>query len=267
MIHLASVARKNRARDDTFPFNVPVIRTLERIEFVQPVTFLVGENGSGKSTFLEATAAGIGCVVVGGEDIERDESLQHARTLGAQLRFSWRRKTQRGFFLRAEDFFNFAKRINRTGQELQDIIAGYEAELQQNPDDAGIRRAIGYIRGQKAALTTRYGDDMDASSHGEGFMKLFESRLAPDGLYLLDEPEAALSPIRQLSLLSMIKQMVAQGCQFIIATHSPILMAFPGASILSFDVQPISAVAYDELEHVRLTKAFLSDPEAFLRRL
>jgi predicted ATPase len=123
------------------------------------------------------------------------------------------------------------------------------------------------MRGQKAALTSRYGENLDANSHGEGFMKLFESRLMPNGLYLLDEPEAALSPIRQLSLLSMMKQMVGQGCQFIVATHSPILMAFPDASILSFDTQPITEVAYDELEHVRLTRAFLSNPEAFLRRL
>ncbi|HEX8234443.1 MAG TPA: AAA family ATPase [Abditibacteriaceae bacterium] len=266
MIYLAAISKKGAVRDDTFPFNVPTIRALERIEFKQPVTFLVGENGSGKSTLLEAIAAGAASIVVGGEDIERDESLEHARLLAAQLRFSWRKKTGRGFFLRAEDFFNFSKRINRTGQELQDIVAGYEAELEHNPDDMGLRRAIGSIRGQKAALTSRYGD-LDANSHGEGFMKLFESRLMPNGLYLLDEPEAALSPIRQLSLLSMVKQMVGQGCQFIIATHSPILMAFPAASILSFDAQPVTEVAYEDLEHVRLTKAFLSDPAAFLRRL
>jgi predicted ATPase len=267
MIYLAAISKKGAVRDDAFPFNVPTIRALERIEFGQPVTFLVGENGSGKSTLLEAVAAGIGSIVVGGEDIERDDSLAHARQLAAQLRFSWRKKTARGFFLRAEDFFNFSKRINRTGQELQEIVDGYEAELQHNPNDVGVRRAIGYIRGQKAALTSRYGENLDANSHGEGFMKLFESRLMPNGLYLLDEPEAALSPIRQLSLLSMMKQMVGQDCQFIIATHSPILMAFPSASILSFDTQPVAEVAYDDLEHVRLTKAFLSDPEAFLRRL
>jgi predicted ATPase len=112
------------------------------------------------------------------------------------------------------------------------------------------------MRGQKAALTSRYGENLDANSHGEGFMKLFESRLMPNGLYLLDEPEAALSPIANSALLSMIKQMIGQGCQFIVATHSPILMAFPDASILSFDTQPIAEVAYDELEHVRLTRAF-----------
>jgi predicted ATPase len=136
-----------------------------------------------------------------------------------------------------------------------------------NPRDDGIERAIGYMRGQKMELVRRYGENLDHNSHGESFMKLFEARLAPRGLYLLDEPEAALSPLRQLTLISMLKQMIAQDCQFIIATHSPILMAFPEAQILSFDTNPVSAVEYDELEHVRITKAFLSAPEAFLRRL
>jgi predicted ATPase len=189
MIYLATISKKGDVRDDTFPFNVPTIRTLQRIELRQPVTFLVGENGSGKSTLLEAIAAAAGSVVVGGEDIERDDSLEHARLLAAQLRLSWRKKTGRGFFLRAEDFFNFSKRINRTGQELQDIVAGYEAELERNPNDAGLRRAIGYIRGQKAALTSRYGENLDANSHGEGFMKLFESRLLPNGLYCWTNPK------------------------------------------------------------------------------
>lgn len=267
MIHLASIAKKAGAAQQPFPFNVPSIRSFSRLRLEQPVTFLVGENGSGKSTFLEAVAAGIGAVVVGGHDIDQDDSLRHARALGAQLRFGWNKKTGRGFFLCAEDFFNFSRRINNTGRELQDIISGYEEELKERPDDAGLRRAIGYMRGQKAALTSRYGQDMDANSHGEGFMKLFQARLAPNGLYLLDEPEAALSPLRQLSFLSLLKQMTGQGCQFLIATHSPILMAFPDASIQSFDTQPISEVAYDELEHVRITKAFLGDPQAFLRRL
>jgi predicted ATPase len=133
MIYLAAISKKGEVRDDTFPFNVPTIQKLQRVELRQPVTFLVGENGSGKSTLLEAVAAGIGSVVVGGEDIERDDSLEHARRLAAHLRLSWRKKTGRGFFLRAEDFFNFSKRINRTGQELQEIIACYEAELQQSP--------------------------------------------------------------------------------------------------------------------------------------
>jgi predicted ATPase len=123
------------------------------------------------------------------------------------------------------------------------------------------------MRAQKAALTTRYGGDLDARSHGESFLALFQSRLVPGGLYLLDEPEAALSPMRQLALLSLMKQMVAQQCQFLIATHSPLLMAFPDAVLLHFEGSLIQERPYDEVEHVVLTRAFLADPAAFLHRL
>lgn len=268
MPHLLRIEKKDQsAREDTFPFNVAAIGSTPRVEFLSPVTFFVGENGSGKSTLLEAIAAGANAITVGGSDIAQDETLGHARALAARYRFSWKRKTGRGFFLRAEDFFNFGRRILQTTRELDEIIAGYEEELKLAPRDAGLQRALGYIKGQKAALTARYGENLDANSHGEGFMKVLQARLAPDGLYLLDEPEAALSPIRQLSLLSLIKEMTASQCQFIIATHSPILMAFPQAQILSFDEAPIAPVEYEELEHVKITKAFLRDPEAFFRRL
>ena len=268
MPHLQAIARKKRqARDDFFPFNIPAVQHLERIEFRQPVTFFVGENGSGKSTLMEGIATGINAITVGGADVEHDETLNSVRQLSDHLRFEWRKRTGRGFFLRAEDFFNFSRRLSQMQRELQTIIDGYQEELRQNPKDEGIKRAIGYVYGQKQALISRYGENLDANSHGESFMKVFESRLVPGGLYLLDEPEAALSPLRQLAFLSQLKAMVAQNCQFIIATHSPILMAFPDADIYSFDLQPIAAVEYDELEHVTLTRAFLQNPGAFLHRL
>src|SRR5205085_8753336 len=131
----------------------------------------------------------------------------------------------------------------------------------------GLRLAQGAVRGQRRELARRYGEDADARSHGESFLNLFQSRFVPGGLYLLDEPEAPLSPQRQLALLSMLKEMVAEDAQFIIATHSPILMAFPNAALLNFDKYPVRQVAYDKLEHVALTKAFLNNPETFLRRL
>jgi predicted ATPase len=123
------------------------------------------------------------------------------------------------------------------------------------------------VRGQRRALTTRYGEDADARSHGESFLNLFQSRFVPGGLYLLDEPEAPLSPQRQLALLSMLKEMTAQDSQFVIATHSPILMALPGADILSFDHAPPRRLPYEKVEHVSLTRDFLNNPEAFLRHL
>jgi predicted ATPase len=264
MIHLRSVSLKPSAKKEGgFPFNVPAVRGLGELEFRRPVTFLVGENGTGKSTLLEALAAGAGSVVVGGEDVRADKTLAHARRLAAQLKLVWTKRTHRGFFLRAEDFFGFAKRVNRTSAELEEMARDFEKEL----TGYGLRLAQGVVRGQRSALAGRYGEDADARSHGEGFLQLFQSRFVPGGLYLLDEPEAPLSPQRQLALLSMLKGMVAQDSQFVIATHSPILMAFPDASILSFDHAPVREIPYDEVEHVSLTRDFLSDPEAFLRHL
>jgi predicted ATPase len=109
--------------------------------------------------------------------------------------------------------------------------------------------------------------DLDANSHGQSFLRLFQSRFVPDGLYLLDEPEAPLSPQSQLGLMAMMQDMLADGAQFIIATHSPILLAFPGATIYSFDRVPVAAVPYDELDHVVLTREFLNAPERYLRAL
>lgn len=256
MLHLRSVSKKKVSKNiDTFPFNIPLIKNFKEIEFHQPVTFFVGENGSGKSTLLEAIATGVGSIAVGGEDIQQDKTLLNARRLSEQLKFVWNQKTNRGFFLRAEDFFSFAKRTNQMTQDLEEIASEYEGLA---------KRAI---LKEKADLVRRYGDNLDENSHGESFLKLFQARFVPGGLYLLDEPEAPLSPLRQLSLLSMLKEMVNQNSQFIIVTHSPILMAFSGASILSFDSYPVREVAYNELEHVSLTKAFLNNPESFLRHL
>ena len=122
-------------------------------------------------------------------------------------------------------------------------------------------------QGQLADMQRRYGDGLDSRSHGESFLTLFQSRFVPDGLYLLDEPEAALSPMRQLTFIAALKQMVLENSQFIIATHSPILLAFPDAQILQFANGAIREVKYKELEHVQLTKDFLNNPDPFLRHL
>ncbi len=268
MIHLRAIAKKaakkqNTKKIDTFPFNLSVVKAFKEINFKTPVTFFVGENGSGKSTFLEAIAAGVGSITIGGEDIQRDKTLDPARQLSAQLKFTWQKKTQRGFFLRAEDFFNFAKRIKILSQELEEEALEYEEKF----TGYGLQLAKRAALAQKAALSQKYGENLDANSHGESFLKLFQARFVPGGLYLLDEPEAPLSPLRQLAFLSLLKDMVNQDSQFIIVTHSPILMAFPEASILSFDISPPKAISYNELEHVSLTKAFLNNPESFLRHL
>ncbi len=265
MIFLRAIETKDASikRDDSFPFNIPIVSNFKNIKFDSPVCIFVGENGSGKSTIIEALAIGMNAISVGSDQLDSDPSLDNVRKLASHFRFIRNRRPKRGFFFRAEDFFGFIKRVKSEVQDLRDLESEYEEKF------SGYARmlAAGVAKGQHRALRNRYGEDADGYSHGESFLQLFESRLVPEGLYLLDEPEAPLSPQRQLALLSLIKKMVEKSCQFIIATHSPILMAYPDAQILSFESDSISPIAYDDVEHVSLTRSFLNNPENYLRRL
>jgi len=241
-----------------YPFTVPAIGGLDVLDLSTPVTFFVGENGSGKSTLLEAIALNARLPPATGTPLEHDTTLAAVKPLAASLRLGWKPRTKFGFFLRAEDFFNFAREIRRRSENM-DEMAGRFA------DDPRVR---GYMFAQKQALTSRYGEDLHALSHGESFLTFFKSRCVPGGLYLIDEPEAALSPQRQLAFLSLMKGLVENGsAQFIIATHSPLLLAYPGARILSFDDGAIRDTAYDDLPHVTLTRSFLAAPDRYLRQL
>lgn len=253
-------------QEEHFPLNLPVLQSIGNMDFSSPVTFLVGENGSGKSTVLEGLAAAIGSVTVGAESVGADGTLKHARILAQKLKLKWTTRTHKGFFLRAEDFFGFTKYLSTLKNEMQERLSELDEEYKDRSD-----YALSYVRmpyvGSIHALRDRYGDDLDANSHGESFLKLFQSRFVPKGLYILDEPEAALSPMRQLALIALLKDMVGQESQFIIATHSPILMAYPGATIFGFDDGCIKKVAYNDIEHVILTRSFLNNPEQFLKHL
>lgn len=266
MLHLVSVALSAPVPHAAHPFNLPVLQTLAKIEFTAPVTFFVGENGSGKSSVLEGLACAAGSIVAGSDSAERDHTLAAGRKLAQYLKLTWRKKTRKGFFLRAEDFFGYAKRLAQMRAELEEDLAGLDEEYQDRSALA-LDLARTPYQGQLAALNQRYGGDLDARSHGESFLAFFQARFVPGGLYLLDEPEAPLSPLRQVGLIALLKDMVAQDAQFIIATHSPILMAFPGATVLSFDGGQVQSVNYESLEHVRVTRDFLQDPERFLRHL
>ena len=245
-----------------FPFELPVIETLEQLNFKSNVTIFVGENGSGKSTLLEAIAVGMKCPTMGASDAVSDTSLENARQLAAQFRFARTAQPRQKMFFRAEDAIGFVRRIEQDMQDLDGMADHFEDTL----DGYAQTLAKGVVLGQKAAYASRYGDEPDAKSHGEWFLQSLQSRLHPNGLYLLDEPETPLSPIRQLSLLSLMLEQVKNGCQFIIATHSPILMACPGAEILNFEHR-IEPIDWQDVEHVEITKAFLNDPASFLRHL
>jgi predicted ATPase len=212
-----------------YPFTVPALQGGIDLPFPSPVTFLVGENGSGKSTLLEAIAECCGFNPEGGSRDHQRSADAEPSALASALRLAWLPKVSEGFFLRAESFFNFAT----------------------------------YLDGV-STLELYGGRSLHAQSHGESFLTLFANRFS-QGLFLLDEPEAALSPQRQLSFLRVIHDLTTSGRgQFIIATHSPILLAFPGATLYSFSDEGIRPIAFSDCEHVQLTRNFLNAPDRFL---
>lgn len=217
---------------DYYPFNVPAFRDGIDIELNRNVTFFVGENGSGKSTLLEALAEICGFNPEGGSRDHYREAFEDRSEFARALRLSWLPKTTDGFFMRAESFYNFASYL----------------------DEVSNLRAYG-------------GRSLHAQSHGESFLALFNNRFE-QGLYILDEPEAALSPQRQLSFLRIIHELEAPGhAQFLIATHSPILLAYPGAVLYSLSNEGISQINYRDTEHYLVTKNFLNVPERYFKHL
>lgn len=265
-VQLSEVRYRDAGAGEDFPFGVPSIATLDRIELDAPVTLLVGENGTGKSTFLEALAIATQLPAVGSARPSSDATLEPQRRLARQLKLTWTGRTHRGFFFRAEDFFGFQKQLARQRLEHEAELARIDFELAGSSAYAR-QLAKGPHRASIGAIEHRYGENPDAASHGEAFLNLFKQRLAPAGLYLLDEPEAALSPQSQLGFLAMIRDALLTGSQFVIATHSPILMAIPGAAILSFDEPPVHRVEFEELESVALVREFLQAPERYLRMI
>jgi len=266
MVQLASVKYRRDRDIGGFPFDVPAIATMDTLPLDTPVTLLIGENGTGKSTFLEALAIACRLPAVGSARLESDRTLEPQRALARQLGLAWRGRTHRGFFLRAEDFFGFQKRMAEARAEHQAEITRIDRELADASEYARTL-ARGPQLGSIEAMRRRYGENPDAASHGEAFLNLFAQRIVPRGLYLLDEPEAALSAQSQLGFLSMIRKATGDGSQFVIATHSPLLMATPGARIFGFDETPVASVRFEDIDSVALVRDFLNAPDRYLRRL
>lgn len=222
--------RDNISSYNQYPFSIPSIKNLDQLDLHNKVTFFVGENGSGKSTLLEAIADKCEFNTAGGGRNNFYEVDASESSLGDYIRLSWLPKVTNGFFLRAESFYNFATHIDTLG-------------------------------------TGPYGGkSLHHQSHGEAFFSLFSNRFRGRGIYLLDEPEAALSPARQLAFLRILHDLVQEDdSQFIIATHSPILLGYPEAVILSFDNGGITEIEYEETDHFQLTKYFLQNREKFLK--
>ena len=226
---------------DEYPFSLSAVRHLSGLQLHPHVTFIVGENGAGKSTLLEAVAVAWGFNAEGGgRGFQFDTRSSHS-LLHGYIRLSKGVKRPRdGYFLRAESFFNVATEIEKLDEDYPNI----------------------------AKIGPAYGSrPLHEQSHGESFLALLTQRFSGRGLYILDEPEAALSPSRQMAVLSRIHELVTEDSQFIIATHSPIIMAYPKSRIYQLTDDGIDEIDYKETDHYVVTKAFLNSPEKMLRTL
>jgi predicted ATPase len=247
------------ADPDAFPFFLPAIRTLSTLDLSAPITLFAGDNGTGKSTLLEALAISAEVYAIGMDAPADDPTLAPQQALARTLRLAWSRRTRRGFFMRSEDAFGYVRRSAR--------------------DDARIAREKSEARGVATPELTASGalhlDEQyipdwlakyDTRSHGESYMDIFTTKVHAGGVYILDEPEAPLSPERQIELVRLILRASKNDAQFVIATHSPILLACPGAQIYSFDQTPIAAASYDDVKSVRLVRSFMADPEGHFQK-
>lgn len=222
---------------DKYPFNIEVVKNLEELNFESQVTFLVGENGVGKSTIIEAIAVSLGLPAEGGTENFRYETKNTTSELHNYLRIVKFNRPKMKFFLRAESFYNFSSEIQRLVED-DDFYSLYNS----------------------------YGGNLHECSHGESFIKLVQNKFSDHGLYILDEPEAALSPQRQLSLLCLIDQLVKEGSQFIISTHSPILISYRNGKILDLN-NNFKEVKYKDTDIYSLYKMYLDEPDIMQQRL
>ena len=224
-----------------YPFDIPIVQTFDKLDFHPDVTFIVGENGSGKSTILEALAVKMGFNPEGGtKNFNFSTRPSHSDLYKYLTIHKHHMHPENHFFLRAESFFNVATNID---------------EVDKN----------GYSN--RSLLPLYGGKSLHEQSHGESFFSLFLYRFGSNGLYLLDEPEAALSPNRQMAMLAKIHQLIGQNCQFVIATHSPILLSYPNAIIYEIDENGFSQVEYEETEIYTTTKYFLNHYKTMHKQL
>ena len=226
--------------ENSYPFSIPIVQKAPLdIEFTTPVTIIAGENGTGKSTILECIAYHCGFNVSGGNKNHLYTQNADIAPLATALRFSWRPKVTNGFFMRAESFINFAGYVDQLAEETgRDALAPYG------------------------------GVSLNEQSHGEAFLSLFENRFGRQGIYILDEPEAALSPSRQLQLIAVLHELEqSNNTQIIMATHSPMLMCFPNARLLYIDDGDIQETDYKHTSHYQITRRFLENPQRYLQEI
>lgn len=237
MISLVTLNKDEIDSYDKYPFNIPVVKNFNELKFKAPVTFFIGENGVGKSTFIEAIAVNLNLPKEGGTQNFMYETNDTTSNLSDYMKVRMDNKPKTKFFLRAESFYNFSTEVERLIKE----------------DDFH-------------SLNKSYGGNLHECSHGEAFLKLVQNRFTENGLYILDEPEAALSIQRQLSLLCLIDELVKKGSQFIISTHSPILISYRNGIILDLD-DNFKEVSYKDTEIYKLYKMYLNNSDNMQDRM
>jgi predicted ATPase len=237
-IRAIEVMREEIGRPSEYPYSIPAVRGLESLELDPAVTFLAGENGSGKSTLIEAIAVAAGMNPEGGsQNFNFSTRASHSPLHEALRLVRGAQRPSTSYFLRAESFFNVATTVDRLEAEEEGLLEAYG------------------------------GASLHEQSHGESFLALVNNRFRGGGLYLLDEPEAALSARGCLALLARIRDLVDDGAQFVIATHSPLLLGYPAARIYALTEAGIEHVDYEDTEQYQLTRSFLDDRERFFRHL
>ncbi|RYE20762.1 MAG: AAA family ATPase [Sphingobacteriaceae bacterium] len=246
--------KKNGIKNfDAYPFNLPFFKTTDKIEFHPEVTFIVGENGTGKSSLVEAIAVLCGFNAEGGtRNFNFSTRASHSKLHQYMQASRGVNRRKDGFFLRSESFYNVASEIDKRDEETdEDFNSGFGAKISSIPK----------------IIDSYGGKSLHAQSHGESFWAVFFNRFGGNGLYILDEPEAALSPTRQMAMLLRINELVKQNSQFIIATHSPILIAYPNAVIYELSEDGIRVKTYRETELFQVYKDFLTNTDDLMNFL
>ncbi|MBS1661825.1 MAG: AAA family ATPase [Bacteroidetes bacterium] len=250
MLQKLELIREKIPSFDRYPFNLPALRQLKTLTFHPKVTYLTGENGMGKSTLIEAIAVANGYNAEGGSSNFNFSTRSSHSELHEYIRIGrGGGKFRTGFFLRSESFFNLA------------------TEIENLDEDEGRKAEGGKSEGRKRIIESYGGKSLHEQSHGESFWALFMNRFSGNGLYILDEPEAALSPTRQMAMLVRMHELIGQQSQFIIATHSPIAMAYPSSTIYELSENGIQKTAYTETQNYMISKEFLNNHTGMLRIL
>lgn len=262
MIYLRSLSRKAGASaSDAYPLSAPPLKALARIEFDRPVTLVCGDNGSGKTTLMELLAAKLSAVRIDGSVSGKADAFRAAEAAFAAV---MARKPTRSFFFQAEDFVRYIDALRAMKEDARRAIEEAR-EAYADPTARGFAmmphaRTLG-------ELDAMYAGDLGERSHGESFLSFLGARVASGGLYLLDEPEAALSPANQLVLMHLIADGVKGGGQFIVSTHSPVLLAYPDAAIFELRGGGVEPARYEDLDHIRFLRSFLKDPGGYTGRI